>query len=62
VMLLDQPAIVADSLADYLARHRRFATAPGGGGRRRFLTSGDAVRVSAFASSFIGAEIGFERA
>ncbi|MGF1595192.1 MAG: glutamate racemase [Kiloniellaceae bacterium] len=62
VQLLDQPTIVADSLADYLARHQRFATAPEESGYRRFLTTGDPARVAAFASRFFGAEIRFEKA
>lgn len=62
VRLLDQPTIVADSLAEYLGRHQRFASAPGKGGRRRFLTTGDPARVSAFASRFFGAEVRFEKA
>lgn len=62
VLLLDQPAVVADSLADYLARHARFAAAAGEGGRRRFLTSGDPVRASAYASRFFGAPVRFEKA
>jgi len=62
VLLLDQPGIVADSLADYLARHDRFAAQAGEGGVRRFLTTGDPARVSAFASRFFGAEVRFEKA
>jgi len=62
VQLLDQPTIVADSLADYLMRHERFAAQQGEAGHRRFLTSGDAARVSAFASRFFGAEVTFEKA
>jgi glutamate racemase len=62
VRLLDQPTIVADSLADYLERHRRFAATPGETGSRQFLTTGDPLRVSAFASRFFGAEVRFEKA
>ncbi|MEQ9606902.1 MAG: aspartate/glutamate racemase family protein [Kiloniellaceae bacterium] len=62
VQLLDQPAIVADSLADYLLRHERFAMQQGEAGHRRFLTSGDPARVSALASRFFGAELRFEKA
>ena len=61
MLLLDQPAVVADSLADYLARHPRFA-ATGGTGHRRFLTTGDPARVSAYASRFFGSELRFEQA
>ena len=60
--LLDQPRIVADSLAEYLARHERFAAGPSEAGRRRFLTTGDPRRVSAFASRFFGADVSFETA
>ena len=67
VQLLDQPTLVADSLAEYLERHDRFAAAPEevgtqGAGHRRFLTTGDPARVSAFASRFFGAEVRFEKA
>lgn len=62
VCLLDQPSIVADSLADYLARHPRFEVGPEERGRRRFLTSGDPRKVSAFASRFFGAEVRFAKA
>jgi glutamate racemase len=62
VLLLDQPSIVADSLADYLTRHDRFACAPEDAGQRRFFTTGDPARVSAFASRFFGAEVRFEKA
>ncbi|WP_422368838.1 glutamate racemase [Pelagibius sp.] len=57
--LLDQPLIVADSLADYLRRHKRFAAAQNAAGGVRFLTSGDPERVSTFASRFFGAAVTF---
>ncbi|NIA71538.1 glutamate racemase [Pelagibius litoralis] len=60
VQLLDQPTIVADSLADYLTRHPRFAVESGQTGARRFLTSGDPARVAAFASRFFGSEVTFQ--
>jgi glutamate racemase len=62
VLVLDQPGIVADSLADYLTRHERFAAGAGEASHRRFLTTGDPARVSAFASRFFGAEVRFEKA
>ena len=62
VRLLGQPRIVADSLADYLARHQRFAAVPEEAGSRRFLTTGDPEKVSAFASRFFGAEVRFQKA
>jgi glutamate racemase len=49
--LVSQPAIVAESLADYLGRHRRFR---GGSGQRRFLTSGDPEAVAREGSRFLG--------
>lgn len=55
--LVSQPALVADSLADYLRRHPRFA---GGGGAVRFLTTGDPGRVSARAAAFMGKPVAFE--
>ncbi len=58
--LLDQPRIVAASLADYLQRHRRFAAAPGSRAGVRFLTTGDAAQVSAFASRLFGGGVRFE--
>ena len=62
VELLDQPTVVADSLAEYLTRHDRFAATAQEAGERRFLTTGDPLRVSAFASRFFGAEVAFEKA
>jgi len=59
--LLDQPAIVAESLAEYLDRHPRFAAHPEEAGLRRFLTTGNPERVSAFASRFFGAGLAFEK-
>lgn len=61
VLLLDQPAVVGDSLADYLVRHPRFAANAGEAGGRRFLTTGEPARVSAYASRFFGAPVTFER-
>ena len=58
--LLDQPRIVAESLADYLDRHGRFLGAPAERGGVRFLTSGDPERASEFASRFFGAPVRFE--
>ncbi len=62
VQLLDQPTVVADSLGEYLTRHDRFAAAPEEAGERRFLTTGDPAKVSAFASRFFGAPISFDAA
>ncbi|MEX0969211.1 MAG: aspartate/glutamate racemase family protein [Paracoccaceae bacterium] len=53
--LIDQPEIVADSLADYLARYPHFAEA----GTTRYLTSGDAAEVSTGATRFLGRDAQF---
>lgn len=65
VELLDQPSLVADSLADYLERHREFAQTGEASGRatspvRRFLTTGAADYASAKASLFFGTPVNFE--
>ena len=58
VRVLSQPALVADSLADYLARHPKMA----GGGESAFLTTGDPRRVSDRASAFLRRRVTFEAA
>ena len=55
-LVLSQPAIVAESLADYLLRHPEFARV----GATEFLTTGDAVQVSQQAHRFLGMELGFQ--
>lgn len=55
--LVSQPVLVADSLADYLRRHRRFE---GGSGVVRYLTTGDPDHVGARAATFMGAPVAFE--
>lgn len=55
-LILSQPAIVAESLADYLVRHPEFA----GTGETVFLTTGDALQVSQQAHRFLGLELGFQ--
>lgn len=57
--VVSQPRIVADSLADYLARHARFR---GGSGSIRYLTTGDPETVSLRARVFLGAPAPFEAA
>lgn len=57
--ILSQPVIAAESLADYLTRHPRFAGAKGGGLR---LTTGDPGLVTAQTRSLLGAHMPFERA
>lgn len=57
--ILQQPEIVAESFADYLARHPRFAQ--GKDGAVRFLTTGDPTKVNRQASRFFGSEISFEK-
>ncbi len=57
--LLHQPDLVADSLADYLARHPEFPADRQEAGRLEFLTTGDAAHVSRVASHFYGAAAAF---
>lgn len=59
--ILHQPHLVADSLADYLARHGAFAAGPDEAGAVRFLTTGDAVAVSRLARRFYGSAAAFRR-
>ncbi|MBW7921731.1 MAG: aspartate/glutamate racemase family protein [Rubellimicrobium sp.] len=59
VRVIEQPAIVAEALADYLSRRPEFA---GAGGGATFLTTGNPARVSERASRFLGQTITFEAA
>ena len=59
VPVYDQSALVAESLADYLARRPEWA---GTGMTGRFLTSGDPASISAKATQFLRRSIRFERA
>ncbi|MHA1527900.1 MAG: glutamate racemase [Alphaproteobacteria bacterium] len=59
VRLISQPRIVAESLADYLRRHPRFAGESGG---LRLLTSGDPALAGSGAEKFLGARARFEPA
>ncbi len=60
VKLLGQSAIVAEALADYLARHPEIDQRLTKGGSRTFLTTGDANEVSRLGSKFFGDPIQFE--
>lgn len=67
VEVLDQPVLVAESLADYLLRHPEFdrLQAPGlieasDPLEPRFLTTGSADHASAKASLFFGRKVSFE--
>lgn len=59
VRVIEQPAIVADALADYLERRPQFA---GVGGRVMYLTTGDPALVSERAGRFLGHPVNFEAA
>ena len=61
VRILSQPAIVADSFADYLDRHPEFAPSPPDT-LNIFLTTGDPALASTLGSRFFGQEIAFSRA
>ncbi len=60
VRILDQPAIVADSFAAYLSRHREFPP-PAAPAANVFLTTGDAALAGALGSRFFGAAITFRK-
>jgi glutamate racemase len=57
--LVSQPALVAQSLADYLRRHGRFA---GGSGEVHYLTTGEPATVGARAAVFTGHALPFAAA
>jgi glutamate racemase len=57
--VVSQPALVADSLADYLQRHRRFN---GGSGAVTYLTTGEPDAVGRRAAVFTGAPLPFASA
>ena len=57
--VVSQPALVADSLADYLRRHPRFT---GGTGAVAYLTTGDPQAVGARAAVFTGGPLPFRAA
>ena len=58
VAVLSQPALVAESLADYVTRHPGMA----GGGASAFLTTGDPRRVSDRATQFLRRPVAFAAA
>jgi glutamate racemase len=57
VAVYSQPRLVADSLADYLARHPGMM---GAGQETRYLTTGDPRRVSDRATQFLRRAVSFE--
>lgn len=59
VRVLTQEALVANALADYLARHPDRATRLEKQGERRYYTTGVAAEVSAHATRFLGAPASF---
>jgi glutamate racemase len=58
--LIHQPSAVADALERYLARHPGYA--PGTGGTRRFLTTGEPGLGNRLVEAFWGSPVRFERA
>lgn len=61
VRYLMQDGIVAERLADYLARHPEIASRIDAEGESRFRTTGDAAEVTRLATRFFGAPAEFER-
>ncbi|MEO3414843.1 glutamate racemase [Roseovarius sp. CAU 1744] len=59
VKVFSQASLVAESLADYLTRHPNMA---GEGAETKFLTTGDAKRVSDRATQFLRRKIEFQAA
>jgi glutamate racemase len=59
VRVLDQPEVVAKSLAHYLVRHPRFGGSGGHNGAVAFYTTGSPGRISALASRFFGQRVRF---
>ena len=58
--LIEQPTAVADALDRYFARHPEYAL--GDGGRRDFLTTGQAGPQSDLVARFWGAPLTFDQA
>lgn len=58
--IMDQPAIVAQSLIGYLDRHSEFRKPEGEASGVDFLTSGDPIRVREIARRFFGEETPFQ--
>ena len=60
VRIIEQGALVAESLKDYLARHPEYREQLSTGGSCRYLTTENAERFSQSASLFIGEEVSAE--
>ena len=58
--IMSQPALVADSLLDYLERHPEFDAEDFRGGTLRLLTTGDPVMAGKFATDFFGRPVQFQ--
>jgi glutamate racemase len=61
VPLHSQPALVAESLAGYLARHPEFDAPSTPRAATRFLTTGDPAAIAALTKRFFGARLRFQR-
>ena len=57
---MSQPALVADSLLEYLRRHPELDTLDFRGGTLRLLTTGDPSAAGSFATDFFGKPVQFE--
>ena len=61
VTILSQGKIVADSLQDYLKRHEEMEIRLSKGGKRRFLTTGNAEDFSDKTKVFFGRKVKAEK-
>jgi len=61
VCIYEQPQLVAESLAVYLARHSEIEKKLDRGGVKKFVTSGDPDAVALYASRFFGEEVVFQK-
>ena len=60
IRIIEQGALVAESLKDYLSRHEEYRSQLSQGGSCRYLTTENAERFSQSASLFIGEEVSAE--
>lgn len=62
IIMLDSGTIIAEKLADYLARHPEYEKRIARSGKRIFATSEETQEVAALAETFLGRAVSFEQA